>query len=122
MGGRTLIAVAVGLVVGAALSGGAQAAGFTNTQIPGLQVALHAHGFYEGPVEGSAGAATADAIRAFQRKAGLPVDGIAGLRTRRALGQLGRPLFGTRTMSRGKVGWDVTVLQFLLMKRGYLNC
>jgi soluble lytic murein transglycosylase-like protein len=122
MGGRTLIAAVVGLTLGAALSSGAHAAGYTNTQIPGLQVALRAHGFYRGPVDGIAGPRTAKAIRAFQREAGLSVDGIAGLRTRRALGPLGTPLFGRRTLARGKVGWDVSVLQFLLARRGYLKC
>jgi hypothetical protein len=34
--------------------------------------------------------------------------------TRRALGRLGRPSFGRRTLRRGAVGWDVSVTQFLL--------
>jgi LysM repeat protein len=37
---------------------------------------------------------------------------------RAALGPLGRPLFGTRTLRRGNFGWDVSVLQFLLTRRG----
>jgi LysM repeat protein len=39
------------------------------------------------------------------------------VRTRRELGPLGTPLFGTRTLSRGEFGWDVAVLQFLLNRR-----
>jgi LysM repeat protein len=46
------------------------------------------------------------------------VTGIADLKTRRELGPLGTPLFGSRTLARGKFGWDVAVLQFLLNKRG----
>jgi soluble lytic murein transglycosylase-like protein len=50
----------------------------------------------------------------------LHVDGKAGRATRRALGPLGRPLFGKRTLRRGSFGWDVSVLQFLLARRGAL--
>ena len=70
---------------------------------------------------GSPGRATAAAVRAFQARAGIEVDGIAGLQTRTALGKLGRPLFGRRVLTRGKVGWDVSVLQFLLDRKGLLR-
>jgi peptidoglycan hydrolase-like protein with peptidoglycan-binding domain len=93
----------------------------TNAQIPGLQVALRAHGVYHGRVDGIAGPRTRAAVRAFQQRHGLSVDGIAGPQTRRALGPLGRPLFGSRVLRRGHVGWDVSVLQFLLANRGLLN-
>jgi peptidoglycan hydrolase-like protein with peptidoglycan-binding domain len=91
----------------------------TNPQIPGLQVALHEKGFYRGAVDGIAGPMTAHAVRAFQRKARITVDGIAGPQTRRALGRLGRPLWGRRKLiTRGMVGWDVSVLEFFLARRG----
>ena len=90
----------------------------TNPQIPGLQVALQAKGFYRGAIDGVAGPLTAHGVRAFQRRAGLTVDGIAGPQTRRALGRLGRPLWGKRkVISRGMVGWDVSVLEFFLARR-----
>lgn len=107
----------VPLLVAAALP--APAAAYTNPQIPGLQVALRAHGHYAGPIDGIVGPVTAGAVRSFQRRAGLEVDGIAGARTRAKLGRLGRPLFGARTLARGRIGWDVSVLQFLLARRGY---
>ena len=110
------------VVLAAALGSSPSAAAVTNTQIPGLQVALRAHGLYAGPIDGVAGPATARAVRAFQRRAGITVDGIAGLQTRTALGPLGRPLFGRRVLSRGKRGWDVSVLQFLLDQKGVLDC
>ena len=44
--------------------------------------------------------------------------GVANARLRAALGPLGRPLFGTRTLRPGDFGWDVSVLQFLLTRRG----
>jgi transglycosylase-like protein with SLT domain/putative peptidoglycan binding protein len=87
-------------------------------QTPGLQVALKARGLYAGPIDGIAGPMTRRAIRSFQKRNGLLVDGVPGPRTRAKLGRLGRPLFATRLMRRGMVGWDVSVLQFLLARRG----
>ena len=91
-----------------------------NPQTAGLQVALRAYGLYSGPIDGIAGPATVRGVEAFQRRVGLRVDGRVGPATRRALGPLGRPLFGRRTMRRGAFGWDVAVLQFLLARRGEL--
>lgn len=88
-----------------------------NPQIAGLQVALRAHGLYLAQIDGVAGPKTAAAVHAFQHKHGLPY-GVANARMRAALGPLGRPLFGTRTLKRGDFGWDVSVLQFLLTRRG----
>jgi LysM repeat protein len=88
-----------------------------NPQIAGLQVALRAHGLYLAQIDGIAGPRTAAAVRTFQRRHGLPV-GVADARTRAALGPLGRPLFGSRTLRQGDFGWDVSVLQFLLTRRG----
>jgi hypothetical protein len=107
-------------VVLAALLLPASAHAITNPQIPGLQVALRAHGLYRGPIDGIAGPMTASAVRRFQRKAGLVVDGVAGPRTRSKLGHLGRPLFGRRLLlQRGAVGWDVAVLEFFLRAKGF---
>jgi peptidoglycan hydrolase-like protein with peptidoglycan-binding domain len=108
-----LVAVPAALLL---FAGPAQA--ITNPQIPGLQVALREHGFYRGEVDGIAGPMTAQAVRAFQRKARITVDGIAGRQTRRALGKLGRPLWGKRSvLARGMIGWDVSVLEFFLARR-----
>src|SRR5437870_5888092 len=89
-----------------------------NPQVAGLQVALRAYGLYLGPIDGLAGPATVRGVRRFQQRVGLHVDGRAGPATRRAFGPLGRPLFGARTLKRGAFGWDVSVLQFLLARRG----
>jgi hypothetical protein len=91
-----------------------------NPQVAGLQVALRAYSLYAGPIDGISGPATRSGIKRFQQRAGLQVDGRAGRATRRAFGPLGRPLFGKRTMHLGLVGWDVSVLQFLLARRGEL--
>src|SRR3954449_1905323 len=88
-----------------------------NPQIAGLQVALRAHGLYLAQIDGIAGPKTAAAVHSFQRRKHLRI-GVADVRTRIALGPLGRPLFGSRTLRRGDFGWDLSVLQFLLTKRG----
>ena len=107
-----LAVVAVALVVTAP-------ADSANPQIAGLQVALRAYGFYLGPIDGVSGQQqTATAVRAFQRSNRLAVDGVPGATTRRALGRLGKPLYGKRTLVQGRVGWDVSVLQYLLARHG----
>jgi peptidoglycan hydrolase-like protein with peptidoglycan-binding domain len=114
--GRLLVLCAAG-VVAFALAPAAQA---LNPQTAGLQVALRAYGLYGAAIDGIAGPKTVAATKAFQRRAGLPVTGRAGPRTRRALGPLGAPLFGRRNLRVGRFGWDVSVLQFLLARRGGL--
>jgi peptidoglycan hydrolase-like protein with peptidoglycan-binding domain len=109
---RLLLVAAV-----AALAAAAPAAA-QSPHVAGLQVALRAYGFYSGPVDGVRGPGTDSAIRAFQARKGLPVDGVAGRLTRKALGRLGAPLFGRRLLARGRVGLDVSGLQFLLARNG----
>jgi soluble lytic murein transglycosylase-like protein len=98
----------------AALMAAGTAGAVLNPQHAGLQVALRAQGLYLGPIDAIIGPKTVAAVRAFQRTHHLHVTGIADVRTRRQLGPLGTPLFGTRTLSKRKFGWDVAVLQFLL--------
>jgi len=107
-------ATAAVLLVGPSTS---SAAG-SNPQTAGLQVALRAQGLYRGAIDAVAGPETVAAVRAFQQQEGLPVTGLADARTRAAMGPLGKPLFGARTLRRGEFGWDVAVLQFLLARQG----
>src|SRR5881275_2496487 len=111
---RVVFAVALAAAWAAAATAGAA----LNPQHAGLQVALRAQGLYLGPIDALVGPRTVAAVRAFQRTHGLRSTGIADVRTRRALGPLGTPLFGSRTLTRGTFGWDVSVLQFLLNHHG----
>ncbi len=88
-------------------------------KVAALQIALRAHGLYRGTIDGIPGAGTTEAVQKLQRRKRLVVDGIAGPRTRRALGRLGRPGLGTRPLVHGTVGWDVAALQFQLAWRGF---
>ncbi|HSB37700.1 MAG TPA: peptidoglycan-binding protein [Gaiellaceae bacterium] len=112
-----LVACGAAVLAGLVLAASAHA---RNPQIAGLQVALRAYGLYNGPIDAIAGPKTVRATKAFQRRAGIPADGRAGLATRRALGPLGTPVFGRRALHRGLFGWDVSVLQYLLARRGQL--
>jgi soluble lytic murein transglycosylase-like protein len=87
-------------------------------QTAALQIALRAHGFSPGPIDGVRGPLTRRALRTFQRKRGLVCDGTLDRATRRALGRRGRPLLGQRQLVVGAVGWDVAVLEFRLRRYG----
>jgi murein DD-endopeptidase MepM/ murein hydrolase activator NlpD len=87
--------------------------------IAALQVALRAERLYDGAVDGVVGPGTVAGVRRLQARRGLVVDGVAGPRTRRALGRRGRPRYGARTMTRGDRGWDVAALQFELAAHGF---
>ena len=109
-----LAAVLTGLLVPAAT------AAMGDADVAALQVGLKARGFYAGAVDGSLGPVTADAVRRFQARKGLAVNGVAGRGTRLALGHYGRvgPL-GRRLLYAGTTGWDVASLQFLLAWHGF---
>jgi Transglycosylase SLT domain/Putative peptidoglycan binding domain/LysM domain len=119
---RLSVLLIVFAIAGAACG---EAAALAKVQVPGVQVALYRHGHYKGPIDGIAGPQTKGAIRSFQRSKGIEPDGVVGKRTRAAFGKFGGKLFGARMLKRGMVGFDVSVLQFLLAKRGlplrYLN-
>ena len=66
-----LLAAAVAAAV-LAPSANAVGGNSVNPQIAGLQVALRAWGYYNGPVDGIAGPVTAGGLHAFQRRMHLP--------------------------------------------------
>lgn len=106
-------------VVASALTavGLAQAAASDRPQpdpnVAGLQTALAVKGFYHGPIDGIRGPRTTAAIRTLQQR-------FPG-RTLAALGTLGRPRYGTRSLQLGMVGLDVSALQFELRFHGFPN-
>jgi murein DD-endopeptidase MepM/ murein hydrolase activator NlpD len=96
------------------------ASGAGDPGIAALQVGLRQHGLYGGTVDGTLGPGTVSAIRRLQLKKGLAVDGVAGTRTRRALGRFGRhDRLGARALASGSRGWDVAALQFQLAWHGF---
>ena len=118
MGGARRLGL-LALVVGALAAGSAEPAKAGSSDVAAAQVAMSGIGLYPHPIDGISGPWTVGAVESFQRNRGLTVDGIAGRRTRRALGWRGRPDLGDRPMRRGQRGWDVAALQFLLSSRGF---
>lgn len=60
--------------------------GSTGGEVKELQRRLKMWGYYTGNVDGIYGSKTIEAVKYFQRKNGLTVDGIAGIKTFQALG------------------------------------
>jgi murein DD-endopeptidase MepM/ murein hydrolase activator NlpD len=106
--------VAVGLAMAGSL-----AHGMGNARLAALQVGLARQGLYEGPVDGLQGPATRKALRAFEKRAGLPTNGVAGRKVRSALGHWGQWELGDRMLEVGDSGWDVAELQFQLAWHGF---
>lgn len=66
-------------------STGSLRSGASGERVKSLQTQLQAAGLYSGAIDGKFGSATENAVRAFQRKLGLKVDGVAGTKTLAAL-------------------------------------
>jgi len=60
--------------------------GSTGSEVRQIQTKLKNWGYYNGKVDGIYGSQTENAVKYFQRKNGLTVDGIAGPRTLAAMG------------------------------------
>jgi len=113
---RRTVVIAVTAALALALAGPAAAA--PSARIAALQVALRSHGLYPGTVDGVNGPLTRGALLTFQRNHRIRATGKLGMATRCKLGRLGTPLLGQRMLSRGRVGWDVTSLEFRLRRYG----
>ncbi len=112
---RTVVIVVAAAL---ALAWAAPAVAAQSASTAALQVALRSRGFYAGVVDGIAGPMTRDAVLRFQRSHQIRATGKVGMATRCKLGKLGTPLLGQRQLSTGRVGWDVTSLEFRLRAFG----
>ncbi len=77
------------LIISLAMSTGVEALskmGSTGPEVREIQTRLKKWGYYKGSIDGIYGTATKNAVKYFQRKNGLTVDGIAGKKTLAAMG------------------------------------
>ena len=81
--------------------------GSTGTVVKQIQTKLKSWGYYSGSVDGVYGSATEAAVRAFQKKNGLTVDGKAGPQTLKAMGI-------SASTAAGSSGGDVALLARLI--------
>ena len=113
---RRNVVIVVAVVI--ALAWAAPAVAGQSSSVAALQVALRSRGYYAGSVDGIPGPQTRDALLRFQRRNGIRATGKVGMATRCKLGKLGAPLLGQRQLASGRVGWDVTSLEFRLRPFG----
>ncbi|HEX8918555.1 MAG TPA: peptidoglycan-binding protein [Chloroflexota bacterium] len=85
--------------------------GATGDAVTRLQQDLQRSGFDPGGIDGTFGAKTEDAVRAFQMAHGLPADGVAGPQTWEALETV-------ESLSQGSTGDGVRQLQLALQRLG----
>ena len=107
-----------GLLVVGVTSPVAAASG-PNPAIAALQITMRSRLLYRGPVTGVSDERTALALRALQRRLGLPADGIFGPQTRSRLFPLGTPVLGARLLTLGSKGYDVALLRVELALHGF---
>ncbi|SET67729.1 N-acetylmuramoyl-L-alanine amidase [Natronincola peptidivorans] len=75
--------------------------GSSGAEVTELQNRLSRWGYYDGPISGTFGPQTYEAVRFFQRQNGLTVDGIVGPQTRNALGMAATASAPAAPVSRG---------------------
>ena len=113
---RYVISIVLASTVALGCSEVGQAA--PSAKVAALQIGLRANGLYGGAIDGVSGPLTRGAVLRLQRTSGIRPTGRVGHATRCELGKLGKPLLGQRSLTRGRVGWDVSVLEFRLRKYG----
>lgn len=75
--------------------------GSSGAEVTELQNRLSRWGYYDGPISGTFGPQTYEAVRLFQQRNGLVVDGVVGPQTRAALGMQTTAVAPTAPVSRG---------------------
>ena len=84
--------------------------GSRGQEVTAPQKALQQRGYYSGNLDGIYGSGTREAVRAFQRDAGLSVDGLAGPKTLAALGLTGGSSEGSGGGAGGNRDNDLNLL------------
>ncbi len=100
--------------------------GETGDRVRNLQYTLYELGYYDGSIDGDFGQTTEDAVRAFQIRNGLKVDGIAGRDTLATLYSAGAiaattPQDEQESIGYGASGEIVQEIQDCLIERGYMT-
>lgn len=85
--------------------------GSTGTDVSTMQKKLKNWGYYSGSVDGIFGSQTKEAVKYFQRKNGLTVDGVVGKNT---LNALGMTLSSTETSTSGWSDSDIYLLSKII--------
>lgn len=99
--------------------------GSTGSEVSQIQTKLKNWGYYSGSVDGVFGTQTKNAVKLFQQRNGLEVDGIAGLQTLRAMGiatsssSSGSNKVSSIPIKYGARGNDVSTIQSKLRNWGY---
>ncbi len=81
-----LIIMVINIIVAIHYSIALSRYGSRGSEVTNIQTKLRRWGYYTGAVDGIFGSQTLSAVKSFQRKNGLVVDGIAGERTLNAMG------------------------------------
>ena len=96
--------------------------GDTGAKVKALQEALQAQGYYSGKIDSTFGSGVYTAVRAFQQKMGLKVDGVAGPATQMLLyGTQAGSSDTSTTLKQGSTGNKVRNLQYVLYELGYYD-
>ena len=99
--------------------------GSRGSTVKNLQFTLYELGYYTSTIDGSYGDSTADAVRAFQSRNGLPATGIADEATQQRLYSSGAKEAATsssqyNSLRLGDKGEDVLEMKDVLIQLGYL--
>ena len=96
--------------------------GYDGVRVEKLQTRLRELNYLAAPVDGEYGARTVDAIKLFQKKANLKIDGIAGVKTQTALFKKNAPKCDEYILlKKGDTGVRVKEMQECLRKLKFLS-
>lgn len=88
--------------------------GSRGNEVTQIQTKLKRWGYYNGSVDGIYGSKTVEAVKYFQRKNGLTVDGIAGNATLKAMGISSSSSGGSSSSSSGSNSSNINLLSHII--------